>query len=237
MQKPPATPGGFYIFGQQRSFTQSPNEARSSRTVIHSNDRREGLSTCAKDSVMESETTVLQDVKVAVLLAKMHEESELWYPVRRLKEAGATVVIVAEEAGKKYKGKHGLPARSDKAFAQIKPDSYDGVVIPGGFGPDYLRHSKACLRLVKELFEIGKMVAFICHAGWVPISAGILKGKRATSVPNIKDDMINAGCRWEDNALVVDQNLISSRDPDDLPNFMTGIIKYLVKGTRQECGA
>ncbi len=170
---------------------------------------------------------VLEDIRIAVLLAKMHEESEFWYAVRRLKEAGATVVIAAEEASKKYKGKHGLPAKSEKAFAQIKTAEYDGVIIPGGLGPDYLRRSRACLRLVREMFDLGRMVAFICRAGWVPMSCGILKGKRATSVYHIRDDMKNAGCRWEDSSLVVDGNLISSRDPDDLPDFMGGVIRYL----------
>ncbi len=172
-------------------------------------------------------TTVLEDIKIAILLAKMHEESEFWYPVRRLKEAGARVDIVAEESGKKYKGKRGLTAKSDRAFAHVATDEYHGVVIPGGDGPQYLRRSQACLRLVREMFDRGRMVAFICHAGWVPISCGILAGKRATSVPRIKADMINAGCRWEDSGLVVDGNLISSRDPDDLPAFTAGIIAYL----------
>ena len=171
--------------------------------------------------------SILHDTKIAILLARMHEESEFWYPVRCLKEAGAQVDFVAEESGKKYKGKHGLTAKSDRAFAQVNTTEYDGVVIPGGDGPEYLRRSKACLRLVREMFDMGRMVAFICRAGWVPISCGILDGKRATSVPNIKAHMINAGCRWEDSGLVVDGNLISSRDPDDLPDFITGIIAYL----------
>ena len=157
----------------------------------------------------------------------MHEESEFWYSVRCLKEAGATVVIAAEEACKEYKGKHGLPAKSDKAFAQLKTSDYDGVIIPGGLGPEYLRQSRACLRLVREMHELGRMVAFICRAGWVPLSCGILRGKRATSVYHIRDDMKSAGCKWEDSSLVVDGNLISSRDPDDLPDFMAGVIRYL----------
>ncbi|MCD8138608.1 MAG: type 1 glutamine amidotransferase [Planctomycetaceae bacterium] len=169
----------------------------------------------------------LENVKIAILLAKMHEEIELWYPAIRLKEAGAKVVIVGEEAGKKVKGKHDVPATTDKAYKDVKADDFTGLVIPGGFGPDYMRKNKDCLKLVKDFHNQDKMIAFICHAGWLPISCGILKGVKATSVINIKDDMVNAGVQWEDKPLVVDGHFLSSRDPDDLGDFMKGIIKYL----------
>lgn len=177
--------------------------------------------------------SLLEDVKVALLLAKMHEESQFWYSVRRLKEAGVNVIIAAEEAGRKYKGRHGLPAKSDKAFAQIRVSDYDGVVIPGGSGPEFLCGSKACIRLVREMFETGRMVAFICRGGKVPASAGIIEGRRATSVTAVREDLKKAGCKWEDSACVVDGNLISSRDPDDLPDFMNSVIRYL-ESSRKE---
>ena len=168
----------------------------------------------------------LNGKKIAVLLAKMHDEREFWYPVIRLKEAGAEVIVAGEEAGKTYKGKSGLEATSDKAWSELRASDLDGVVIPGGFGPDFMRRSKECLKLVKDVFDQDKLVAFICHAPWVPISAGILKGRKATSFPSVKDDVINAGCHWEDKSMVRDGNLISSRNPDDLPDFMKGILRY-----------
>lgn len=169
----------------------------------------------------------LNGKKIAILLEKLFDEKEFWYPYYRLQEAGAEVVIVAAEADKKYKSKDGMIEVSDKSFEAVKAKDFDGVVIPGGFGPDYLRRYKACLKLVKDLHDQGKLVAFICHAGWVPISCGILKGRKATSTAGIKDDMINAGCKWEDKSLVVDGNLVSSRGPADLPDFMKGVIGFL----------
>lgn len=167
------------------------------------------------------------DTRILVLLAKMHDESEFWYPIRRLTQAGIDVVIAGEEADTRYKGRHGLPAKSDKAFAQVNPLDYEGMIIPGGPGPGFLCRSKACIRLVRQMFELRRMIAFICHAGLVPAAAGIIEGKRATSVTHIKREMIRAGCKWEDSALVVDDNLISSRDPDDLSEFVGGILSYL----------
>lgn len=168
----------------------------------------------------------LEGKKIALLLANLYDEKEFWYPYFRLKEAGAEVVVVGEKAGEECKGKVGMPARSQKSFAEVKADDFAGVVIPGGFGPDYLRRSQECLKLVRDISEAGKLVAFICHAGWVPISAGILKGRKATSVGAIKDDMVNAGCLWEDKALVSDGNFVSSRTPDDLPEFAKGILAF-----------
>jgi protease I len=104
---------------------------------------------------------------------------------------------------------------------------FDGLVIPGGYAPDIMRRSKKLLQLTREIYDEGKPVAFICHAGWVPISAGIVRGKRGTSVGAIKDDLVNAGLAWEDSPVVVDGNLISSRTPADLPDFMRALIKSL----------
>ena len=165
--------------------------------------------------------------KIVMPIADYFDEREFIYPYFRLLEAGYAVTVVGQEAGASYKSKSGLVQKSEKAFEQIKAEQYDGVVIPGGFGPDYIRRSKSFLEFVKKLSDSGKLVAFICHAGWVPISAGILKGRRATSVSAIKDDLVNAGCQWEDRSLVRDGNLISSRTPDDLPDFMKGVLEVL----------
>ncbi|MBN1399710.1 MAG: type 1 glutamine amidotransferase [Anaerolineae bacterium] len=168
----------------------------------------------------------LQGKKVAVLVEDVYEDPELWYPYYRLQEAGATVTLVGP-AVKTYESKHGYPAKADVAAEDVRAADFDGIVIPGGFAPDRLRRYPAVLDLVRGIFEQGKLVAAICHAGWVPISAGILKGKRGTSVSAIKDDMVNAGVNWVDEAVVVDGNLVTSRTPADLPVFMPAVIAVL----------
>jgi protease I len=156
----------------------------------------------------------------------VYEDLELWYPKIRLEEEGArTVVAGLGEA--EYKGKHGYPVRVDTSVEEITAAKFDGLVIPGGFAPDKMRRSQKLLQVTREIFGAGKPVGFICHAGWVPISAKILKGKRATSVSTIRDDMENAGCLWSDAPVVVDGNLISSRTPADLPDFMRALIAAL----------
>jgi len=169
----------------------------------------------------------LQGKKIVVLLEELYNEQEYWYPKIRLLEAGAEVVTASAEAGKTYHSKVGLPAKADVTYGQLHASDLDGVIIPGGFAPDFMRRSPDCLKLVKTLFEQGKLVAFICHAGWVAVSAGILKGKQATSFSGIKDDMVNAGALWRDAAVVQDGNLISSRTPADLPAFMRAIMAFL----------
>jgi protease I len=165
--------------------------------------------------------------RIAVLAADLYEDNELWYPRIRLTEAGAEVKVVGANAGETYQSKHGQPVTADLAADQVKPADFDAVVIPGGFAPDYMRRQPAMVAFVREMHETGKLVAFICHAGWVPISAGILKGRRATSFFAIRDDMANAGAKWEDAEVVVDGNLISSRNPNDLPAFCRAIIEKL----------
>src|SRR5260370_8109144 len=128
---------------------------------------------------------------------------------------------------KTYPGKRGYPVTVDTDVEQIDASDFAALVIPGGFAPDQLRRSDKVLQLTRQIYQAGKPVAFICHAGWVPISAKILKGKRATSVRAIKDDMENAGVIWEDSAVVVDGNLISSRTPADLPQFCKPLIAAL----------
>jgi protease I len=166
----------------------------------------------------------LQGRKAAVLVGPNFEDSEATYPYYRLQEAGAEVVIAGIEAGATVQGKHGQPLEVDRAASDLGADELDILVIAGGMGPDKLRADEGVLELVRGIDSAGKPLAFICHAGWVPASAGILEGRRVTSYPNIADDMRNAGAAWEDAEVVVDGNLVSSRRPPDLPAFMRELI-------------
>ena len=166
--------------------------------------------------------------KVAVLAEDMYEDLELWYPVLRLQEEGAEVVIVGTGAPA-YKGKNGYPLTVDTAVDKVSAGDIDAVVIPGGYAPDRLRRYPAVLSLVRDTFQQGKVVAAICHAAWVPISAGIMKGRRATCVAAIRDDVINAGAQYEDAEVVRDGNLITSRQPSDLGAFCREIISALAQ--------
>lgn len=165
--------------------------------------------------------------KILLLVEDLYEDLEFHYPKIRLEEE-AIKVIVAGPKKMMYHGKKGLSAEPDITFSEINPDDYDGVVIPGGFAPDKLRRYQEVLDLVKKYDDEKKLIAFICHAGWVPISAKILKDRKATSFSAIKDDMINAGAKWEDAPVVIDGNLISSRTPADLGEFCKAIIKILI---------
>lgn len=170
----------------------------------------------------------LEGKKIAVLAADLYEDPELWYPYYRMKEAGADVkVIGTSSSADVVESKHGYPAKIDLRANEANPDEFDAVIIPGGYAPDRLRRCKATLGFVKELFQQNKVVAAICHAGWVLVSAGVLKGKRATSFSSIKDDMKNAGADWVDEEVVVDGNLITSRFPADLPAFCREIIRLV----------
>ena len=171
----------------------------------------------------------LHGTKVLFFAGPLYEDLELWYPKIRLEEEGARTVV-AGTGERTYQGKRGYPLTVDANVDDLRADEFDGLVIPGGYAPDIMRRSKKLLQLTREIYEADKPVAFICHAGWVPISAKILKGKRATSVRAIKDDMENAGVIWEDSAVVVDGNLISSRTPADLPQFCKALIAALRHG-------
>lgn len=158
--------------------------------------------------------------------ANWYEDLELWYPKIRLEEEGATTVV-AGLGERSYQGKRGYPLTPDTDVDRVSAADFDGLVIPGGYAPDILRRSRRVLDLTKAIHDAGKPVAFICHAGWVPISAGIVRGKRGTSVGAIRDDLVNAGMQWEDSPVVVDGNLISSRTPADLPQFCRALIHAL----------
>jgi protease I len=168
----------------------------------------------------------LQGTTILFFAGPLYEDLELWYPKIRLEEEGASTVV-AGTGEKTYQGKRGYPLSVDTSVEEIEAEEFDGLVIPGGYAPDIMRRSPKLLQLTRDIYQAGKPVAFICHAGWVPISAGIVKGKRGTSVGAIKDDLVNAGMVWEDSPVVVDGNLISSRTPADLPQFCKAIIAAL----------
>ena len=171
----------------------------------------------------------LQGKKSIILIEKMYNDYEFIYPLYRLRETGADTFIVGPEAGKKYEGKEGTSFKSDLAAKDVNPAEYSVLVIPGGYAPDHMRRDKAMVDLVKNMYEQGKIVAAICHAGWMLASAKILKGQKVTSFIAIKDDLVNAGADWTDEEVVVDKNLITSRTPDDLPAFMRTIVSAAQK--------
>jgi len=168
----------------------------------------------------------LKGKKVLFFAAPLYEDLELWYPKIRLEEEGAQC-IVAGLGEPTYQGKRGYPVTPDTTVDKVSAGEFDGLVIPGGYAPDILRRHRKVLELTREIFEAGKPVAYICHAGWVPISAGIVRGRRGTSVGAIKDDLVNAGMIWEDSPVVVDGNMITSRTPADLGLFCRAIIGAL----------
>jgi protease I len=167
--------------------------------------------------------------KILAIVDDIYEDLELWYPKVRLEEAGHIVEIAGAIEGQTYKGKHGYPCKTDVSFDEIHAIDFDGLLIPGGYAPDKLRRHTKVLDLVREFNNQNKLIGFICHAGWVLISAKILKGRKATSTDAIRDDMENAGALWENSALVIDRNLISSRTPLDLPLFGKALVDWLNK--------
>jgi protease I len=166
----------------------------------------------------------LQGKKVAILVESLFNTFEFWYPYYRLKEAGAEVTIVGSGSAETYTGKPGTEVKVDASIDQVSAADFDGMVIPGGYAPDIMRRYPKMVQLVKDVFEGGKVVAAICHAGWMLASAKILPAKTVTSFYAIKDDLVHAGAEWVDQEVVVDGNLITSRTPDDLPAFMRAVI-------------
>ncbi len=164
---------------------------------------------------------------VLIFVGDDYEDMELQYPRYRLLEAGAGVTIAGQESGRVYKGKHGYPCKSDVAIDLMEAADFAGVVIPGGWMPDKLRRDPKVLELVKQFDEAGKLIASICHGPWIDISAQVVKGVRYTSTPALKDDLRNAGALWEDAPVVVDRHHVTSRRPDDLPQFMRAVIEVL----------
>ena len=169
----------------------------------------------------------LNGKRIAILVERMYQELELWYPLLRLEEAGSKVVVVGEQAGQTYSSKLGYPCEAHLSFDAARAADFDGVIVPGGFAPDYIRRHAHAVQLVRDLDREGKLVAAICHGPWVLCSAGVLRGRKATSFFSIKDDLINAGARWEDAEVVRDENLVTSRKPEDLPAFCRSVIEVI----------
>lgn len=170
----------------------------------------------------------LDEKRFLFLVEDLYEDLELWYPKLRLTEAGAHVVVAGPEMRRTYRGKHGYPCVSDGDIPEMEEADFDGIVIPGGFSPDKLRRIPEVLDLVRNFANAEKLVAAICHGGWVPISAGVYKGVRVTGSLGIKDDLVNAGAIWQNAPVVVDRHFVSSRHPGDLPDFCLGILQVLM---------
>tara|TARA_R110002049_G_scaffold2750_4_gene21871 strand:+ start:8744 stop:9280 length:537 start_codon:yes stop_codon:yes gene_type:complete len=176
---------------------------------------------------MSASDLPLSGQRVLILVGDIYEDLELWYPKLRLIEAGADVVVAGPKADTHYDGKNGYPCTSDAAIDQMRADDFDALVVPGGFMPDKLRRDPIVLDLVRSFNDAKKPIAAICHGGWIPISAKVYQDIRVTGSPGIKDDLINAGGVYEDAAVVVDQNHVTSRRPDDLPDFCRALIEMM----------
>jgi protease I len=176
---------------------------------------------------MPASDVPLSGRRVLMFVGDIYEDLELWYPKLRLIEAGAKVVVAGQKADQEYAGKNGYPCVSDEAIARMRVADFDGLVIPGGFMPDKLRRNIDVLQLVRGFADANKLVAAICHGGWIAISAGVYRGVRVTGSLGIKDDLVNAGAIWEDAPVVIDKKFVSSRKPEDLPDFCRGILRVL----------
>lgn len=171
----------------------------------------------------------LEGKRILIFIGDIYEELELWYPKIRLEEEGAEVVLAGPEANTVYSGKNGYNGKSDVSYRDVSADDFDGLVVPGGYMPDKLRRDQKVLDITADFHKQGKMIAFICHGGWIPISAKVVKGFKLTSVNAIKDDLMNAGAEWVDEPVVVDRNIITSRTPVDLGPFAKAMIAFLSK--------
>lgn len=170
----------------------------------------------------------LKNKKVVILVEHHYQDMEVWVPYYRLKEEGAEVIFAGTTATD-YVGKYGVPVKTQLIAKELKAQNFDAVIIPGGWAPDFLRRYDSILRFVKEMDRSGKIIAAICHAGWVLSSAKIVRGRTVTCFSAIKDDLIHAGAEYVDKEVVVDKNLITSRTPEDLPAFCRAILHALEK--------
>lgn len=169
----------------------------------------------------------LENVRVAVLVDKSFEDLEFWVPVMRLREEGADVMVVGREANTTFEGKHGLTATTEFAAREVDADALHALVVPGGWAPDKLRRDEGVTGLVRDMNAQNKIVAQICHAGLVGISAGIVEGRRATGSQGIKDDLINAGAEWVDEPAFRDRNQVWGRVVEDIPAFCRTLVQAL----------
>src|SRR5690606_31301923 len=171
----------------------------------------------------------LKSKNILTIVSDDYDDLEFHYPLIRLTEAGAEVTIAAEVAGIVYHGKYGVNTTSDISFESINPRNFDGIIIPGGWSPDYLRRLPSVLSIVRSMHQDKKIIGAICHAGWVLSSAGILKDVQMTSTPGIKDDMMYAGAKWIDAPVIQDGHIVTARRPIDLPYYLPKLIELLKK--------
>lgn len=164
---------------------------------------------------------------IAILVEEQYQVLEVWYPWLRLRENGYSVKLIGSGTKQLYGSKEGYPAPVDASVKDIQADDFAAVVVPGGFAPDFMRRVPEVAAFVRDMYVRQKVVAAICHGGWMLVSAGILAGRKATSFFAIKDDLIAAGAEWSDDEVVVDGHLITSRKPEDLTAFTVEIIKQL----------
>jgi len=169
----------------------------------------------------------LQGKTIGVFVAAEVEDLEFWVPVMRLREEGAKVVVIGL-SNQVVHGKHGLEMTPDVSIEEAPAaNTLNGIVIPGGWAPDKLRRNQKVLQIVRDIHAQGKIVATICHGGWVPISAGIMRGRKATGSTGIKDDIINAGGTWVDEAAFREGNMVWGRVVEDIPDFCRELIAAL----------
>ncbi|MBB6449083.1 protease I [Geomicrobium halophilum] len=169
----------------------------------------------------------LDKMKLLTVVDHEFEDLELWYPLIRLREEGISMLVAGNGKETTYVGKYGVPVEADLTFQEARKESFNGILVPGGWAPDKLRRDTDVLEMVQKADHEGDLIGQICHAGWVLASAGILKGKTMTSTPGIKDDVINAGATWKDEPAVIDGNLVSSRRPPDLPAYGQALLETI----------
>jgi protease I len=179
----------------------------------------------------------LEGTRVALLIEDDYQEMEAWYPFYRLQEAGAEISVIGSGRKHSFESKLGYPIDADASADEVAADDFDAVIVPGGFAPDHMRLSEPMINLVRDVNEAGKLTAAICHGGWMLVSAGALKGRRATGYDPIRHDVENAGGEWVDEPVVVDGNVITSRTPPDLPHFLRAIVEYLERETAERSPA
>jgi protease I len=168
--------------------------------------------------------------RMAILAENLYEDLELWYPLLRFREAGAEVVIVGPDTTT-YTSKHGYPVQADITAEHVRIADFDAVIIPGGYAPDHMRRHQAMVDLVRQAVRQEKVVAAICHAAWMLVSADVVRNRRVTCFSSIKDDVMHAGGRYEDREVVRDGMLITSRMPEDLPAFCRTVMAALTEAT------
>ncbi len=172
----------------------------------------------------------LKNKRACVFIEQEFEDLEYWVTVMRLQEEGAAVVTVGTGSSSEYRGKGGLTAKADTTADQVAAADFDAVVIPGGWCPDKLRRYESVLKIVREADQAGKIIGSICHGGWVPISAGIAKGRRATGSKGIKEDLVNAGATWVDEPAFREGNMVWGRVVADIPDFCRELVAAIEQG-------